>query len=121
MTPLKCLVSDWIDSFKRPGWSKCAGKNLFITGLYRVNPPDNTSDPIPLLEQARCCSIPEFSDQDGTCKNADWRNSLNKCVFITHRSFHRCPCMITGVAWMNALQIFTKYLCRMPQKGAFRK
>ena len=69
----------WIESFKKSGWSKCGGNNLFITGFYRLNPPDNTSDPISLLEQARCCSaIPEFRGQDGTCTSANWWRSLDK-------------------------------------------
>ena len=79
VTPPRCLVSDWIKGFKKYVWLKCAATNLFVTGFYRLNPPDNTSDPISLLEQSRCCSsIPEFSSQHGTCINADWWNSLAK-------------------------------------------
>ena len=86
--PPRCLVSDWIKSFKINVFLKCAANNLFITGFYRLNPPDNTSDPISLLEQAKCCSsIPEFSSQHGTCINADWRNSLAKWVFSIHIVF----------------------------------
>ena len=75
-----CSVSDWFESFKRSGLSKCGEDNLFITGFYRLNPPaDDTSDPISLLEQARCCSsIPEFRVEDRKCESADWKNSLNK-------------------------------------------
>ena len=75
-----CLVVDWIESFKSEGWSKC-GKNLFITGFYRLNPPGGDNDPISLLEQAICCnSIPEFSDQEGTCTKGSWGSSLDKYV-----------------------------------------
>ena len=77
--PLKCSVADWSESFDKSGLSKCEGDNLFITGFYRLNPPDNTRDPISLLEQARCCSsTPEFSGQDGTCTTANWWQSLDK-------------------------------------------
>ena len=90
-TPPRCLVSYWIDSFKKDIWLKCAANNLFITGFSRLNYSDNTRDPISLLEQARCCSaIPEFSSQHGTCKDVDWRHSLDRCVFNTHRSRHKC-------------------------------
>ena len=84
-TPPRCLVSYWIDSFKTNVWLQCAGDNLFITGFSRLNPPDNTSDPISLLEQARCCSATlEFSSQHGTCINVYWQNSLDRYVFIIH-------------------------------------
>ena len=74
-----CLVADWIESFKKSGWSNCGEDNFFITGFYRLNPSNNTRDPISLLEQARCCSsTPEFSGQDGTCTTANWWNSLDK-------------------------------------------
>ena len=80
--PPRCLVSYWIDSFKRNVLLKCADDNLFITGFSRLNPPDNTSDPISLLEQARCCSaILEFSSQHGTCEKFDWQNSLKRYAF----------------------------------------
>ena len=76
--PPKCSVADWIESFNKSGLSKCGGNNLFITGFYRLNPLDNTSDPISSLERAICCnSTPEFSDQDGTCKTVYWRDSLD--------------------------------------------
>ena len=79
MTPPTCPVADWIKSFKQSGSSRCGEDNLFITGFYRSNSPDNTSDPISLLEQARCCSsIPEFSGQDGTCIDANWWDSLDR-------------------------------------------
>ena len=76
MSPLTCSVADWSESFKESGWSKCGEDNLFITGFYRLNPPDNISDAISLLERARCCnSTPEFSDQDGTCETVFWGDS----------------------------------------------
>ena len=61
-------------------WLKCAANSLFITGFYRLNPPDNTSDPISLLKQAGCCSsTAEFSGQDGKCSDIyDWHYSLDK-------------------------------------------
>ena len=74
-----CSVADWSESFNKSGLSKCEGDNLFITGFYRLNPPDNTSDPISLVKQARCCnSAPEFSDQEGTCKTIYWGDSLDR-------------------------------------------
>ena len=85
MTPPRCLVSDWIKSFSRNVWLKCAATNLFITGFYRLNPPDDTSDPISLLEQAKCCSsTPEFSGQDGKCSEISWQNSLAKYVLVNN-------------------------------------
>ena len=72
-------------------WLSCRRNNLFITGFYRLNPPDNTSDPISLLEQARCCSaIPEFRGKDGTCIWANWRHSLDRCVFNIRHSLYKC-------------------------------
>ena len=71
---------------------KCAANNLFITGFYRLNPPDNTSDPISLLEQVRCCSATlEFNGHHITCTEAHWQHSLDRCVFNTYRSRHKCP------------------------------
>ena len=83
--PTTCSVSVWSESFNRSGWLTCGENNLFITGFYRSNSSNNTSDPISSLEQARCCnSTPEFSGQNGTCIRADWRNSLERCVFNTY-------------------------------------
>ena len=81
----------------------CAGNNLFITGFSRLNPPDNTSDPISLLEQARCCSaIPEFSGHHVKCIWADWRHSLDRFVFNTHRFLHKCPGAVCGLhTWVS--------------------
>ena len=70
---------NWSEDFDKSGWSKCPKDNLFITGFYRLNPfNNNTTDPISLLKQARCCNAtPEFSDQDGTCESVYWANSMN--------------------------------------------
>ena len=52
-----------------------------MTGFYRSNHPDNTSDLISLLERARCCaSVPEFSDQRERCEFALWGDFMNTCV-----------------------------------------
>ena len=79
-----CLVADWMESFKKSGWSKCGEDNLFITGFYRSNPPESSNDLISLLEQAKCCnSTPEFSGQKGKCTEGLWRSSLDLYV-LTH-------------------------------------
>ena len=88
----RCLVSYWIDGFKKHVWLKCAANNLFITGFYRLNSPDNTSDPISLLEQVRCCSATlEFNGHHIPCTEAHWQHSLDRCVFNIYRSRHKCP------------------------------
>ena len=79
VTPTKCAIADWIGSLKKGGRPKCEEDNLFISGFYRLNPPNNISDPISSLEQPRCCSSsPEFIGQDGTCKYVLWGNSLER-------------------------------------------
>ena len=76
--PPNCSVADWSERLDKSSLSKCERNNLFITGFYRLNPPDSTSDPISLLERARCCnSTPEFSNQDGTCTTVYWGESLD--------------------------------------------
>ena len=106
MTPITCSVVDWIaTSNEKSSWLTCGGWNNFITGFYRLNPPDNVSDPISLLEQGRCCSaIPEFSGQDGTCEYTYWGTTLDTCVFDTHHSLYKRTRLVYGWhAWVSNL------------------
>ena len=99
VTPTACSVADWSESFKRHGWSTCEEDNLFITGFYRLNPPNQQTDPISSLEQAKCCtgSKPEFRSQDGTCTTASWWHSLERCVSNTNHSLHpECPHVVVA-------------------------
>ena len=113
-----CLVADWIESFKKTGWSKCGKDNLFITGFHRLNSSDNTKDPISLLEQARCCSsTPEFRGQDSTCTIADWWYSLDRYVFNTRRSLYEYPRVICGLHnCMLCFQMSTKFILQSVSK-----
>ncbi|XP_028414918.1 uncharacterized protein LOC114538005 [Dendronephthya gigantea] len=86
-----CSHVDWSQSVDSMGWSKCGEENLFITGLYR-GPPNSDSDPITLLEKAKCCkAIPKASckacsGQNSQCQIADWWSS-----FDTNNKSSVCP------------------------------
>ena len=68
---------DWEESFNEPGWSGCEKDNTFITGFYRLNPPDENSDPISSLQKAQCSISPSvFRGQNATCKSAYWGHSM---------------------------------------------
>ena len=73
-------VANWWSSFDKKGWSKCPD-DLFLTGLYRNDPPRRGNDKIYLLEQGLCKSAPCYlnafpGDQD--CKDLDIGKSFNK-------------------------------------------
>ena len=92
-------LGNWSKRFDTPGWSKCGEDNLFITGFYRSNPPDSSSDRISSLQQARCDnSTAEFRDQNGRCKLVDWRNSLGRWLFKRrYFPFPKFPCVVCGL------------------------
>jgi hypothetical protein len=99
MSYSSCSNASWWKSFNATGWSKCGKDNLFITGFYR-NHPYSDSDPISLLEEARCCtSIPaEFSEQNSNCTTASWWTSLNSYVLnvsFTGASLKFCQLNLT--------------------------
>ncbi|XP_078359384.1 uncharacterized protein LOC144643868 [Oculina patagonica] len=68
----QCSNKNWWGSFDHQGWSTCDSKYEYITGLYRNDPTG--SDPIYLLEEARCC----FQDRESTCMNANWWGALDR-------------------------------------------
>ena len=71
-----CRWADWVTSFDDLGWSRCHLKE-YVRGFYRNNysPP---SDPIYLLENARCCKAPyPYENTPQTCQIAYWWGTLD--------------------------------------------
>ena len=80
MEPLSCSNANWWLSFDKEGWSSCAKKNRYIKGFQR-NPPKQKSDPIYMLEEAKCCTaIPLWDKLDAECFEANWWLALDKYV-----------------------------------------
>ena len=83
--PPTCSVANWSESFKKSGLSKCGKDNLFITGFYRLNPPDNTRECMLLAfsQPVNCIIWPiktlnwlvaasQLHKHRGTCCIAEW-------------------------------------------------
>ena len=80
MEPLSCSNANWWLSFDKEGWSSCAKKNRYIKGFQR-SPPKEKSDPIYMLEEAKCCTaIPLWDKLDAECFEANWWLALDKYV-----------------------------------------
>lgn len=71
-----CRWANWWTSFDKAGWSECDEKE-YIRGFKR-NGPIPRSDPISLLEEAKCCKAPgSYQETSQTCENADWWGTLD--------------------------------------------
>ncbi|XP_028396174.1 uncharacterized protein LOC114520149 [Dendronephthya gigantea] len=82
-----CWNANWWSSFDKAGLSKCSEENHFIAGFYRNSPNVANSDPIYLLESAKCCVPNEaFSAQSSVCKTASWWTSFDR-----NDNWNLCP------------------------------
>ena len=76
-----CRMANWWTTFDRAGWSRC-GRKEYVTGFYRNH--KTHSDPISLLEEARCCKAPgQYRDTSSTCEYANWWSRLDGLVLKT--------------------------------------
>ena len=75
---------NWSSSFDRKGWSYC-GHDRYMTGLYRSD--GTTSDPIYLLEHAKCSDAPGYlypAQGYWDCYNHNWWSSFD------HKGWSTC-------------------------------
>ena len=61
-------MSDWTESFKTEGWSRCSEEISFVNGLQRGE-NGGLEDFVDRLEGAWCCSLPsQYKYHDLKCK-----------------------------------------------------
>ncbi|XP_028413893.1 uncharacterized protein LOC114536743 isoform X2 [Dendronephthya gigantea] len=71
-------IENWWGSFDRVGWSLCRS-GTYMTGMYRNT--RSGSDPIYLLEEAKCVDAPGYlypSKKDQDCYNHNWWGSFDR-------------------------------------------
>jgi hypothetical protein len=88
---------DWGRSFDRKGWSEC-GHGRYLAGLYRNK--QKGSDPIYLLEKAKCVDAPGYLyslKRDRYCYNHNWWRSFDRKGWSLCNNGH----YMTGL-WRNS-------------------
>ena len=76
-----CRLANWWFTFDHEGWSAC-NPDQYVTGFYRNR--RTYSDPIYLLEEARCCKAPPpYEDASSTCEHRNWWSALDRLVSKT--------------------------------------